>query len=65
MRVSELVKKLFHIMSRHGDIPVIGEVYVEGREVHLRGPDETEVISIDDSEILSALLRETKDRTTP
>jgi hypothetical protein len=66
MTVSELAKRLFKIMGKHGDLPVVGEIYIENKQVFLRGPDETEVLSPDDSEILSALLREQKDgRTTP
>jgi hypothetical protein len=66
MRVSDLVKQLFSVMNKHGDLPVIGGFAIDGKELRLSAPDDTEILSVDDSEILSALLRAQKDgRTTP
>lgn len=66
MRVSNLVKKLFEVMSKHGDIPVVGDVSVQGGQVFLSGGDDTQILSPDDSEILLSLLRDdSTNSTTP
>jgi hypothetical protein len=35
MRVSELVKQLFAVMGKHGDIPVLGNVEVVNKQLIL------------------------------
>lgn len=36
MRTSELIKALFKLMGKHGDIEVVGEFEVKGNELHLK-----------------------------
>lgn len=56
MRVSELVKQLFSIMSKHGDLEVIGEVEVinpaDPHELHLKSVG----VSEEESQILPQIL---------
>lgn len=37
MRTSDLIKALFKVMSKSGDLPVIGEFEVKDGELHLKG----------------------------
>ena len=55
MRTSELVKQLFALMSKHGDLNVVGEAILIGKEIHLKEVGLTE----EDSTILPGILDDT------
>lgn len=62
MTVSELAKKCFAIMTKMGDIEVVGEVEVVNRQLVLISPP----VGLDkeDSEVLPKVLTDEKGRTT-
>lgn len=55
MRVSELVKQLFHIMTKVGDIEVVGEANVLDNKVILESPEQQDASSIISRQILDEL----------
>jgi hypothetical protein len=62
MRVSELVKKLFKVMGKHGDVEVVGDFEVLNMQVVLRSPE----VGLDkeESEVLPKLLTDQKGNST-
>lgn len=62
MRVSELAKKLFAIMSKQGDIEVVGTVEVINNRLVLIA--EEKGLDKDESEVLPKLLTDEKGHST-
>ena len=62
MRVSELAKKLFAIMGKHGDIEVVGDFEILNKQLVLRSPE----VGLDkeESEVLPKLLTDQKGNST-
>lgn len=62
MRVSQLVKQLFAVMSKNGDIEVSGSFDVVNKQLILRSPEVG--LEQEDSEILPKLLTAQRDEST-